>query len=178
MESLDALLDRLEELIGEVDDLPDETRTTVLELLDGVDSLHRHALHALVAGVSERTEGDPVGDTRRADPAANWICEAYGIGVNERAAAEAALDTIRPYIDSHGGHVEILDVTDGRVGLRMSGSCSGCTASTVTLTHGITEALREHLPGFVAVEVEEDDAEPHPPPGETLLEIGRPPNPP
>jgi Fe-S cluster biogenesis protein NfuA len=90
--------------------------------------------------------------------------------------ADAALERIRPYIDSHGGAVEILEVDGGVVRVRMSGACSGCTASAVTAREGIEEALREEWPGFVALEVEADDAPAHPPPPTNLVQIGsRPP---
>jgi Fe-S cluster biogenesis protein NfuA len=55
----------------------------------------------------------------------------------------------------------------------MSGACSGCSASAITLREGIEEALRERLPGFARIEVEEDPAPRHPPPGPTLLQIQR-----
>ena len=49
------------------------------------------------------------------------------------------LDTLRPYIASHRGQVEVIDFDeqDGRLLLRLGGTCHGCSASTVTLKHGI-----------------------------------------
>jgi Fe-S cluster biogenesis protein NfuA len=104
-----------------------------------------------------------------------WLFEAYAVGVDERAAAEVALEAVRPYLHSHGGDVAVLDARGGVVRVRLSGACSGCTASTITLRRGVEEALRERMPGFAAMEVEEDDALPHPPPGPTLLQIAEPP---
>lgn len=172
MTDLDELLDRLEDRLARIEaEVGDPERSWVFELLDGIDSLHRLALRRLAASVG------PEAITRAggSEPAVAWLLSAYGIGVDERRAAEAALDTVRPYIDSHGGSVELVGVSDGRVRLRLAGSCSGCTASAVTLSEGIEQALREGLPGFVAVEVEEDAAEPHAPPGETLVALGRKP---
>lgn len=168
---LDTLLDRLEELLAVVDDLDEQAKEPVFELLDGIDELHRAAVHRMAAGLDDAE----VERLRKADPLVEWLWEAYGVGQDERTVAEAALDTVRPYVHSHGGSVELLDARDGVVRVRMAGSCSGCSASAVTLTHGVEEALRRDLPGFVAVEVEEDEtAEPHAPPGETLLQIGGP----
>jgi Fe-S cluster biogenesis protein NfuA len=108
---------------------------------------------------------------RQSHPAVAWLFDAYNVGVDERAAAEAALEPVLPYIHSHGGTVEVLDASGGIVRLRLSGSCSGCTASAVTLTDSISEALRDGYPGFVRVEAEQDDAAAHPPPVVALVQI-------
>lgn len=169
MPALEDLLLRLEELLAEVDALQSPVREQVFELLDGVDALHRMALTRL----GEALDADTLAGLREAHPAVAWLLDSYGVGVDQKAAAEAALESIRPYIHSHGGRVEVLDADSGVVHLRLSGSCSGCTASAITLREGVEEALREGMPGFVAVETVEDPAPaaPHPPPGATLLEI-------
>lgn len=61
---------------------------------------------------------------------------------------EAALDGIRPYIESHRGWVEVVDYdpADGNLLLRMGGSCNGCAAASITLKHGIEVRLREAVP--------------------------------
>ena len=171
MAGLDDTLDELEVLLSEIDELDDPVRGRVLALLDGIDALHRLAL-ARLAGL---LEPEQVERLRAADPAVAWLFEAYAVGVDERAAAEAALDGVRPYLHSHGGDVAVLDARGGVVRVKLSGACSGCTASTITLRAGVEEALRERFPGFAAMEVEEDDALPHAPPGPTLLQIEEPP---
>lgn len=61
---------------------------------------------------------------------------------------EAALDTLRPYIASHRGSVEVIDFddADGILTLRLGGTCHGCAASTLTLKHGIEVRLRQAVP--------------------------------
>jgi Fe-S cluster biogenesis protein NfuA len=61
---------------------------------------------------------------------------------------EQTLDSLRPYIASHRGQVEVIDFDDedGTLLLRMGGTCHGCAASTITLRHGIEARLREHVP--------------------------------
>jgi Fe-S cluster biogenesis protein NfuA len=164
---LEELLGRLEEVLNRIDELDEPVRGEVFELLDGIDILHRSALQHL----GEALDPGTIEQLRAAHPAIGWLFEAYAVGVDEAAAAEAALEQIRPFIHSHGGVVEVLDARGGVVALRMGGACAGCTSSAETLRHGIEEALREHLPGFVAVEVESDDAPAHPPPGPTLVQI-------
>jgi len=167
MPGFDQLLDDLEQGLSDMESLDAAVRDRVFALLDGLDVLHRHALHRLaeLIGPEERER------VRASDPAVAWLFDAYAVGIDERAEADFALDHVRPYIHSHGGKLELLDVSAGVVRVRLSGSCSGCTASAVTLRNGVEEALRERFPGFVAMEVEQDAALPHPPPGPTLLQI-------
>lgn len=170
MTELEALLERLESLLGELERIDDEaTRQRVFELLDGIDALHRMAMRHLGAAVAEHVE---LSRLQEAHPAIAWLFDAYAVGIDEHTAAEQALEEIRPYVHSHGGEVEVLDVTEGVVHVRLAGSCSGCSASDITLTQGVEEALRTGLPGFVRLTVEEDDAPEHEPPGPTLLQIG------
>ncbi len=52
-----------------------------------------------------------------------------------------------------GGNVELVDVSDdGDVKVRLTGACSGCPSSQVTLKMGIEEALKEKVPGVRSVE--------------------------
>ncbi len=162
--SFGPLLDRLESLLESVEGLDAEVRMQVFELLDGVDAVHRLAITRLADGL-----GDDLAGVRQSDLAVDWLFEAYGVGVTDTAAASHALESIRPYIHEHGGEVEVLSVKHGVVRVRLLGSCSGCTAAADTLRNGVEEALRDHLPGFVAMDVAPDDgAASHPPP---LLQI-------
>ena len=59
---------------------------------------------------------------------------------------EAALKQIRPALQADGGNVELVDVSQGVVKLRLTGACSGCPMATMTLQHGIERALKEKMP--------------------------------
>ncbi len=66
---------------------------------------------------------------------------------------EKALEDIRPMLMADGGNVELVDVTnDGNVKLKLTGACSGCPSSQVTLKVGIEQALKEKVPGVQSVE--------------------------
>jgi Fe-S cluster biogenesis protein NfuA len=67
---------------------------------------------------------------------------------------ERTLDTLRPYIASHRGQVEVVDFDagEGRLLLRLGGSCHGCSASSITLKQGIEQRLRELVPEVKSVE--------------------------
>lgn len=168
MGTLAELLDHLELLLGELELVEPGTAAITAELLDGVDALHRLALRRLASGLSPAQIA-----ALREDEVVAWLFDAYAIGVDERTAAEAALDEVRPYISSHGGSVEVLDVDAGTVRLKMSGACSGCTSSTDTLRNEIERVLRDRFPGFDRLEVEPDGAAAHPPPAVTPVQLSR-----
>lgn len=67
---------------------------------------------------------------------------------------EQTLDTLRPYIASHRGTVEVIDFDEdeGRLTLRLGGTCHGCSASTITLQHGIEARLRQTVPEVLVVQ--------------------------
>jgi Fe-S cluster biogenesis protein NfuA len=67
---------------------------------------------------------------------------------------EKTLDTLRPYIASHRGQVEVVDFdeSEGLLLLRLGGTCHGCAASTITLKQGIESRLRELVPEVRHVE--------------------------
>jgi Fe-S cluster biogenesis protein NfuA len=67
---------------------------------------------------------------------------------------EETLDSLRPYIASHRGTVEVVDFDedDGLLTLRLGGTCHGCSASTITLRQGIEARLRQFVPEVKAVQ--------------------------
>jgi Fe-S cluster biogenesis protein NfuA/nitrite reductase/ring-hydroxylating ferredoxin subunit len=65
-----------------------------------------------------------------------------------------ALDSVRPYMESHGGNVELLSLEGGVARIHLRGSCSDCSASSVTLELAIKQALEEAAPDLEGLEVE------------------------
>jgi Fe-S cluster biogenesis protein NfuA len=58
------------------------------------------------------------------------------------------LDKLRPFLQRDGGDVELVDVEDGIVKLRLMGACGSCPSSTITLKAGIERALLEEVEGI------------------------------
>jgi len=66
---------------------------------------------------------------------------------------EKVLDKIRPMLQADGGDVELIEVTDdGIVKVKLTGACSGCPMSTITLRMGIEKKLREAIPEMKSLE--------------------------
>jgi Fe-S cluster biogenesis protein NfuA/nitrite reductase/ring-hydroxylating ferredoxin subunit len=80
------------------------------------------------------------------------IHDLYPVPLEERVMS--ALDTIRPYMESHGGNVELLGVEDGVAKLRLQGSCKSCRASSSTLELAVRQALQEAAPDLLGMDVE------------------------
>ncbi len=81
----------------------------------------------------------------------------YDVGTR----VEQALERVRPYLGSHGGDVELLEVTsDDVVRLRLLGSCDGCASSSVTLKLAVEGAIEAAAPEVVRIDVEEPTATP------------------
>jgi len=72
-----------------------------------------------------------------------------------RTRVEQALEGVRPYLGSHGGDVELIEVTDdGAVRLRLLGSCDGCPSSSVTLELAVEGAIEAAAPEVTSIQVE------------------------
>ncbi|MCH8312705.1 MAG: NifU family protein [Nitrospinae bacterium] len=65
---------------------------------------------------------------------------------------ETVLETIRPSLMADGGNVELVDIDDGVVKLRLIGSCSSCSSSIMTLKMGIERALKKAVPMVRCIE--------------------------
>jgi Fe-S cluster biogenesis protein NfuA len=69
-----------------------------------------------------------------------------------RELVEKALERIRPALNADGGDVELVDIQDGIVKVRLVGACGGCPMSQMTLKMGIERVLREAIPEVKGVE--------------------------
>jgi len=63
-----------------------------------------------------------------------------------REKVETALAQIRPALQADGGDVELVDVNEGVVRLKLKGACSSCPMATMTLKMGIERVLKEQIP--------------------------------
>lgn len=73
---------------------------------------------------------------------------------------EAALDTLRPYLEADKGNVSLIDITDDMVvRLRFHGACSSCSMSAMTLKAGIEQAILRSVPEIREVKAIQEDEE-------------------
>ena len=69
-----------------------------------------------------------------------------------RENIEKALDKIRPALRADGGDIELIDVVDGVVKVKLTGACGGCPMSQMTLKMGVEKVLKEQVPEVKSVE--------------------------
>jgi Fe-S cluster biogenesis protein NfuA len=69
-----------------------------------------------------------------------------------RENIEKALEKIRPALRADGGDIELIDVVDGVVKVRLTGACGGCPMSQMTLKMGVEKVLKQQVPEVKSVE--------------------------
>ncbi|MGI8712896.1 MAG: NifU family protein [Solirubrobacteraceae bacterium] len=150
------LLERVQQLTERVDQLSDvHARTLAQELLASVIAMYGDGLARMMAMIEgSREAGATILDELSQDGAVAsllLIHDLYPVPLRDRVLE--ALDTVRPYMESHGGNVELVELRDGVARLALQGSCNGCAASRATLETAIEQALEEHAPDLAGLEV-------------------------
>jgi nitrite reductase/ring-hydroxylating ferredoxin subunit/Fe-S cluster biogenesis protein NfuA len=152
-----------------MEEIEDEkTREEVFALLEGIDVLHRQGIGRILDLISAHG-GPRAVEQISQDPIVRTLLDMYDLPeADERTQVELALEDVYPYFQSHGGKLDLLGVEDGRVRVRLSGSCEGCPGTATTLQRVVEEALREGFPGFKELVAEEP-----PPARENIVQLGR-----
>jgi Fe-S cluster biogenesis protein NfuA len=130
---------RVEELLGAIEENPD-----AVAAVQALVELYGEGLRRVVAGASLED-----------DELLSHLLLVHGlhpVAVETRVAQ--ALDSVRPYLGSHGGDVELIGVEGGVARVRLTGTCNGCPSSTATLSHAIEEAIARAAPELDGVEAE------------------------
>ena len=151
------LLLRVQDLQARLDAAGDTpTRRVAEELLSTVIEMYGEGLERIVAALSEdREQGQRLaGRLAEDDLVASLLLihDLHPVPLRERVLA--ALEQVRPYMESHGGDVELLALEHGVARLRLQGSCSDCAASAMTLELAIKQALEATAPDLAGLEVE------------------------
>ncbi len=151
------LVERVQELLGSLDEITDPTaQTQVQELVGTILELYGAGLERIVGVLLDA--GDAAGPIRQSliddgvVASLLLIHGLYPVPLEERIAE--ALESVRPFLESHGGNVELLSVEDGVARLQLQGSCNGCPASAATLESALKEAIEEAAPDLLSLEVE------------------------
>lgn len=151
-------MERLESLLSEVEDHADPaTKTRVREIVQSLMDFHGAAIEKMVdAMANDGNGGRAMLDKLAGDELVSSALLLYGLHpLDLEARVKAALESVRPYLHSHGGNVELLSIgDDGRVKLRMEGSCKGCPSSAMTMKSTIEKAIYEAAPDASGIEVE------------------------
>jgi Fe-S cluster biogenesis protein NfuA/nitrite reductase/ring-hydroxylating ferredoxin subunit len=145
------LIARVQQLTGRLEDLDDPAcRELAEELTGAVVQMYGAGLERIVELADPGTRAAMSKDDLVAGLL--MIHDLYPVPIEERVVQ--ALDTVRPYMESHGGNVEFLGIEDGVAKLRLEGSCKSCRASSSTLELAVRQALEEAAPDLLGMDVE------------------------
>jgi Fe-S cluster biogenesis protein NfuA/nitrite reductase/ring-hydroxylating ferredoxin subunit len=150
-------MEQIEGLIRTIENLPDPAaRASALALMQALMEFHGGGLERMMEIIADGGEpGYAVFDKFAADELIGSLLLLYGLHpLALEVRVTQALDKVRPYLDSHGGNVELLSIADGVVRLRMQGSCKSCPSSSLTLKLAIEEAIYAAAPDVVTIEAE------------------------
>lgn len=157
---------RTEELLAEIERL-DETRTKdlALETLQALFELYGEGLSRMIER-SAKAEGGGLVEAYLADELVRHLLLMHGlhpVALDQRVLT--ALQGVRPYLESHGGGVELVEIAGGVAHVRLQGSCRGCPSSATTLRQAVEKAVLEAAPDLLGIEAEEVVDPPPPPQG-------------
>jgi Fe-S cluster biogenesis protein NfuA/nitrite reductase/ring-hydroxylating ferredoxin subunit len=162
--------ERIEMLIQKVAAFPDpRTRATTEELIQALLDMYGEALARILELTFEtQAAGNALIEAFAKDELLSSLFLLHGLHpVDIETRIAQALVEVRPYLQSHGGNVELVRVEGGIAYLRLEGSCHGCPASTITLKLAIEEAIYKAAPDLDGLQVE-GVVEPARQPGRTM----------
>jgi Fe-S cluster biogenesis protein NfuA/nitrite reductase/ring-hydroxylating ferredoxin subunit len=161
------LVDRVSELTERLDAIGDPfARDCADELATALVQLYGDGLERIFAVLGEPGIAvEEVRDRLVDDGVVASLMLVHGLyPVDLETRVREALDTVRPYLESHGGDIELLGIEDGVARLALHGSCEGCAASAATLEAAVERALRDAAPDLTGLDVEGAVAPPPRPP--------------
>jgi nitrite reductase/ring-hydroxylating ferredoxin subunit/Fe-S cluster biogenesis protein NfuA len=161
IETLERLASRIDQAAAVVDKLDHQARDSAHELQHAIEAFHKEALTRMVRRLKDDPRGKELLFEMVDDPLIYALFVRHAIvRPNIIMRVSRVLDLARPYIRSHGGDVELVEVRDNVVYVRLHGSCNGCSLSAVTLRNEIEAALRNNIPEITGVQVVAAEAAP------------------
>jgi Fe-S cluster biogenesis protein NfuA/nitrite reductase/ring-hydroxylating ferredoxin subunit len=150
------LVERVQELQVALESASGATALDIAdELVSAVVQMYGAGLTRIMAALHDAgPEGERIAASLPDDELVSTLLlihDLHPISLADRV--RAALDSVRPYMKSHGGNVELLALQDGVARLALQGSCSDCSASAVTLELAIKQALEEAAPDLEGLDV-------------------------
>jgi Fe-S cluster biogenesis protein NfuA len=148
---------RIQELVEKAGTLPDPaTRALIHECLESILALHGQGLARMLELIKEpQPQGQTLLDVLGQDPLLRGLLLIHGLHpVDLKTRLGAALNKVRPYMESHGGNVELLSLENDVARLRLQGACKTCPSSSVTMELALRGAIEEFCPDLMGMEVE------------------------
>jgi Fe-S cluster biogenesis protein NfuA/nitrite reductase/ring-hydroxylating ferredoxin subunit len=147
---------RIETLLGEIEALTDpNARSKAAEMAQVLLELYGEGLARMMEVVAEGEDSGRAFEVFAEDELVSHLLLLHGLHpLDVETRVVRALEEVRPYLQSHGGNVELLGIEEGVARVRMEGSCDGCPSSAVTLKLAIEEAVLKAAPDLEGIEAE------------------------
>ncbi|MEZ6096830.1 MAG: NifU family protein [Pirellulaceae bacterium] len=133
-----------------------EYRGKAMALKSAIEEFHKVGLTHIVRTLKNDEKGKEILFGLVDEPAVYSLFSMHGLVRDLRTQVSRVIEMVRPYMQSHGGDVSLVDIQDKTVLVRLSGNCNGCSMSAVTLKNTVEESLREHVPEIEGVKVVDD----------------------
>lgn len=148
---------QIENLVAQIESIGSEdARTLLQECLQTVLALYGDALARILQLANNAgPEGKKVIDVLVRDKLIRSLLLVHGLHPQcLETRLQEALGKIRPYLQSHGGNVELLRLENDVATLRLQGTCKTCPSSAVTLELAVRQVIEEACPDLLGFEVE------------------------
>ncbi|MBB5062589.1 NifU family protein [Granulicella mallensis] len=154
--------DRVEKLAARLEQANDpETRATALELVQSVIELHGAALQALIDRCIATEEGERLLNEALQDDLVSSMFLLHNLHPDDlETRVLRGIESVRPYLQEHGGDCELAGLDNGIVRLRLHGNCGSCPSSSLTLKNAVEEALFQAAPDIKEIIAENAAAKP------------------
>jgi Fe-S cluster biogenesis protein NfuA len=141
----------------QIQELPDAAaRELAQDCIHSVLELYGGGLARVLQLVKNAGEGgQPILDALLKDKLIRSLLLIHGLHpITQESRLREALEKVRPYMQSHGGNVELLSLDEGVARLRFNGTCQTCPSSAVTMELAIRSAVEEACPDLLGLELD------------------------
>lgn len=156
---------RLQQLVEQVDRLREPVARALLqECLQSLLTFYGQGLERILELAHDNSPlQQPVFERLVNDPLVRSLLLIHGLHpLDLEARLRRAIEKVRPYMESHGGNVELLSLEQDRARLRLQGACRTCPSSAVTMELALRRAIEEFCPDLMGFEVEGVEPTPSP----------------
>src|SRR5580692_7526490 len=157
LEAMNSHGSRIQRLLEQIEALPSpSTRELMHEFMEATLAFYGQGLARILQVVSDSgPEGENAYQHLVNDKVVRGLLLIHDLHPADlETRLRDALDQVRPYLESHGGNVELISLTGQAARLRLEGTCKSCASSAVTLELAIRNAIEEACPDLAGFEVE------------------------
>ncbi|WP_298819036.1 NifU family protein [Chloroflexus sp.] len=160
-DALEQAAARVDAALAALAKLEPAAQAVASEVKQAIEAFHKLALTTIVRHLKQDPRGKELLLELVEDPAVYALLLMHNIvRADPLTRARRVLDNARPYMQSHGGDAELVDVRDGVAYIRLYGSCNGCSLAGFTLRKHVEETLLREVPEITRLEVIDDQPAP------------------